>query len=172
MKRNVYNLMTIIGVWAFLSSTSAYGQTFGEYKEAGDTYLRSGKSAFAIGEYKKALELNPGSTPVYFNLAIAHYSERNIPQTIKTLEKLASISPHDAEVQYNLGCLYIYIADLEKSKQCFEKARLCCAETPIFGELAQQSLLFVNQVEKLDPSRRQALLILFQKGLTPLAIGK
>lgn len=164
--------MMIIGAWVFLSSTSAYCQTFEEYKGAGDNYLRSGKSTLAIGEYKKALELNPGSTAVTFNLAIAYYSERNIPQTIKTLEKLASIDPQDAEVQYNLGCLYIYISDLEKSKECFEKARLCCAQTPIFGELAQQSLLFVNQVEKLDPSRRQALLILFQNGLAPLAIGK
>lgn len=147
MKPKVYDLMMIIGAWVFLSSTSAYCQTFGEYKEAGDIYLRSGKSAIAIGEYKKALELNPGSTAVTFNLAIAYYKERDLKATISVLEKLVQFDPNDTEAYYNLGCLKLYGRNFEAARHCFKKAR------------AEQTLEFVDKLRSLDPQTQSAVLL-------------
>ncbi len=147
MKLKIYHLMMIFGAWVFLSSTSAYCQTFGEYKEAGDNYLRSGKSDPAIGEYKKALELNPGSTAVTFNLAIAYYKKRNLKETVSALEKIIQLDPNDAEAYYNLGCLKLYERNFEAAYDCFKKAH------------AEQILEFVGKIKSLDPQTQSAVLL-------------
>lgn len=147
MKRKICHLMTIVGVWALLSSTSAYCQTFEEYKEVGDNYLRSGKSDLAIGEYKKALELNPGSTAVTFNLAIAYYKERNLKATISVLERIVQLDPNDTEAYYNLGCLKLYGRNFEAACDYFKKAH------------AEQTLEFVGKLKNLDLQTQSAVLL-------------
>ncbi len=161
MRLKVYNSMMVIGAWVFLSSTSAYCQTFGEYKEAGDNYLRSGKSAFAIGEYKKALELNPGSTAVTFNLAIAYYKERNLKETISALEKIIQLDPNDYEAYYNLGCLKLYGRNFEAARDCFKKAQACYGANPDFACTIEDTLAFVGKLKTLDPQTRNAIILSF-----------
>ncbi len=159
MKLKVYGLMMIIGAWVFLSSTSAYCQTFGEYKEAGDKCLRSGKSAIAIDEYKKALELNPGSTAVTFNLAIAYYKERNLKETISALERIVQLDPNDTEAYYNLGCLKLYQRNFEAARDCFKRAQACCGTNPNFACTIEQTLEFVGKLKTLDPQTQSAVLL-------------
>jgi len=147
MRLKIYRLMVIVGAWGLLSSTSAYCESFAEYKETGDNYLRSGESALAVGEYKKALELNPNSTAVCFNLAIAHYKERNLKETISTLEKLVQLDPSDTEAYYNLGCLKLYQKNFEAACNYFQKAQ------------AWDTLEFVGKLKTLDPQTQDAILV-------------
>ena len=147
MKLKTYRLMMIVSAWVLLSSANAYCQTFAEYKEAGDNYLRSGKSALAIDEYKKVLALNPGSTDVYFDLAIAYYKERNLKETISSLEKIIQLDPNDTEAYYNLGCLKLYGRNFEAACDCFKKAQ------------ADDALTFVGKLKTLDPQTQDAILL-------------
>ena len=161
MKLKVYGPMMIIGAWAFLSSTNAYCQTFGEYKETGDNYLRSGKAALAIGEYKQALELNSGSTAVTFNLAIANYKERNLKETISALEKIVQLDPNDTEAYYNLGCFKLYGRNFEAARDCLKKAQACCSANQDFACAIEQTLAFVGKLKTLDPQTQNAIILSF-----------
>lgn len=147
MKFKICGLTMIAGAWVFFGSTSAYCQTFGEYKKTGDGYLRSGQSALAIGEYKKALALDSGSTAVYFNLAIAHYKERNLKETTTALEEVVRLDPNDAEAYYNLGCLKLYGRDFEAARDCFRKSH------------AEDALELVGKLKNLDPQTQDAVLL-------------
>ena len=161
MRFKIYRLIMIAGACALLSSTSAYCQTFGEYKEAGDNYLRSGKSALAIGEYKKALELNSGSTAVYFDLAIAYYKERNLKETISSLERIVQLDPNDYEAYYNLGCLKLYGRNFEAACDCFKKAQACCSTNQDFACAIEDTLAFVGKLKTLDPQTQNTILLSF-----------
>ncbi len=154
-------ILMIAGVWTLLSSTSGYCQTFGEYKEAGDNYLRSDKSTLAIGEYKKALELNPSSTAVCFNLAIAYYKERNLKETISILEKLVQLDPNDYEAYYNLGCLKLYERNFDAARDYFQRAGACCEADQNFTSIIEQTLEFAGKLQSLDPQTQDTILLSF-----------
>lgn len=160
MKLRVYHLVMVVGAWLFLSSTSAYCQTFAEYKEVGDNYLRSGKSALAIDEYKKALALNPRSTAVYFDLAIGYYKERNLQETISLLEKIVQLDPNDYEAYYNLGCFKLYGRNFKAASDYFKKAQVCCTANQDFACTIEQTLKFMDKLKDLDP-QTQATILLF-----------
>ena len=150
----------IVCIWSFGLQTS-YCQSFEEYKQAGDNYLRAGQPALAVSEYKKALGLEPASTAVYFNLAIAHYKERNLKETISSLEKLTQLNPNDYEAHYNLGCLKLYGRDFEAALDCFQRARICCNENKGFISTIDQTLEFMGKLQSLDPQTQDVILLSF-----------
>lgn len=140
-------------------------ETVLQHKLTADGLLRGGKAAQAVEEYQKALALDPFSKPLYFNLAVAYKIQNNFKQAIWALEKLAALDPQDVEAHYNLGVLYLYEGDLDRAKLHFEKAKLCCDRDLIFKPLVEQSFAFVTDVEKLDPTARQLILLLMRRDL-------
>ncbi len=146
MRLKITGLM-IVSAWVLLSPTNAYCRTFAEYKEAGDDHLRSDRSALAIGEYKKALELDPDSTAVYFDLAIAYYKEQDLKETVSSLEKITQLDPNDTEAYYNLGCLKLYGKNFGSACEYFKKAQ------------AWGTLEFVVKLKTLDPQTQDTILL-------------
>ena len=138
-----------------------------EHKLAADNHLRRGDTALAVEEYDRAIALNPSSTALYFNLAIAFFSEKKLKEASSALEKLVELDPEDVEAHYNLACLSLYQRDLEKAVSHLEKAKLCCHRDSQFAAPVQQSFAFIGELQKLDPLSRELVLLLIQRDLVP-----
>ncbi len=139
-----------------------------QHKEIADSYLRQRKTAIAITEYKKALELAPSSTAVYFNLAIAHYADKNFREAALALEKLVSIDCKDVEAQYNLACLRLSEGNLENALLHLEQAKTCCPSASEFAPLISNAFEFIGKVKTMDGQAQQALFLLLQQQGLPL----
>ena len=132
------------------------------------SYLREGRFSSSIAEYQKALLDNPDSTvatAVYFNLAIAYYSEKNIQGAVNALEKLVVLKPQDVEAQYNLGCLKLYRRDLKESTACFNKASCCCNPDSPFFSPVHQGLALAQVLQTADPNTQNLIFLLLEKGM-------
>jgi Flp pilus assembly protein TadD len=171
--RPIRTTVLVFFITTFLSAIVSPGTGFGEtaesqalsLKASADGHLRRGDTALAIGEYKKALALTPSSTALYFNLAVAYFSQKNLKDAAAALEKLVELDPQDVEAHYNLGCLYLYERDLVKAKTHLEKARLCCERDVRFEAPVRQSEAFIGELEKLDPLARELVFLLIQRDL-------
>lgn len=159
---------------AALCDTPARSEPGTEYllhKQKADGLFLNNRVFQAIGEYHKALEINPASTAAYFNLAIAYYSRRDIRAAAWALRRLTTLDPRDEEALYNLACLCLYQRQTEKAKLYFEKARNCCEEKSSFVPRIEESLAFIQVLEKTDPSAKELLFQLLRKGLAPISLS-
>lgn len=148
---------TIAGLLLACQAPAAFCET--DHKALGDRYLQQSQTALAIHEYRQAIALHPASTSVYFNLAIAYYSERDIKEATSALEKLVALDPGDVEAQYDLGCLKLYQRDLETARACFQRAKQCCNQQPEFTPLIDGGLKFVDHFKQLDPQTQDAVFL-------------
>jgi len=130
------------------------GEAFLAHKYQGDRLLLKGKYEKSIEAYKEALKLDPQNTKTYFNLAIAHYSLRNIKPAAAALEKLVAIDPSDVEAQYNLACLHLYLRNITQAKTYFAQAKQHSANAPEFKHLINSAIDFVNDLQDSDVSTR------------------
>ncbi len=178
MKKSLLSILMVGGllwaspVWANTGETTLpeTSKKAALYKISADKDLRTGRTQASIEGYEKALALNPGLEAAYFNLAIAHYTERNIPQAADALEKLLRISPNDAEAHYNLACLQIYQQDVSNATGRLEHALKCCQPNSPLWEQIAGCLTFVKQLKTLDPPAQAAVFALLQKGLDPMPL--
>lgn len=140
-------------------------------KILGDHYLRQGNARLAIEEYKKGVTLNPSSTATYFNLSIAYFSEKNLPEAISALDKLLQLDSHDTEAWYNLACLKLYEGKLEEAALYLKKAYFCC-DSSSFATKIDSAFEYIKELSTL-PSPAQALALFtlqLQQGLTPTPV--
>ena len=159
---------------AFLVATvPAYGQEPAHFtqealalKNKADALLKKGNAKRAIAEYRLALEHTADSTALYFNLAIACYSDKKLGEASAALEKLLEFDPRDIEALYNLACLKICQSRPDQAKACLEKASLLCAPGSRFKPMIRQSLDFLELASRLEPTHRELLFsLLYQNGL-------
>lgn len=122
-----------------------------ELKTSADQLLRNGQTPAAIEAYKNALSLDPSFKEVYFNLAVAHFTNQNFTEAMACLEKLLFLNPNDSEAAYNLACLYLYEKNVPKARFFLEKASSCCPETADFKPLIQNTLGLLDRLQTLDP---------------------
>ncbi|MBI2094842.1 MAG: tetratricopeptide repeat protein [Candidatus Omnitrophica bacterium] len=165
-------LFLLMAVGALALPVNAWsGEHAAVYKSLGDDLLRRGNAEAAIEHYQKAAALDPASTALYFNLAVAHYTGRDIPRATAALEKLVSLDPGDAEAQYNLACLYLYQRNTDAARRHFERAKTCCElkKDSFLGGLAVKNLEFINELGRLDPSAQGLFFLLLRNGLPPLS---
>ena len=168
MKMKLGMSLVLLGCGLFFKPVLGICGDTPSHKAAGDSYLREGRFSSSIAEYQKALLGNPDSTvatAVYFNLAIAYYSERNIQGAVNALEKLVVLKPQDVEAQYNLGCLKLYRRDLKESTACFNKASCCCNPDSPFFSPVHQGLALAQVLQTADPNTQNLIFLLLEKGM-------
>ncbi|MBI4549411.1 MAG: tetratricopeptide repeat protein [Candidatus Omnitrophica bacterium] len=163
--------ITAIFLLFSLSGTARADERMPEWlcqKRAGDTCLRAGNAADAVGAYRAALRLNPESAETWFNLAIAHYSQKDISSAAGALENLLRLDPEDAEARYNLACLLVYLGDKEGAFRNFESARNKVDFNSALSKYIEQGLEFLRQLEEATPSAQDLILFLLAQGLPAL----
>ncbi len=139
----------------------------GDLKILADQQLRSGDTLSAIENYEKTVSLDPSFHAVYFNLAVAYYTDGQITEAAKNLELLIQLSPGDTEAIYNLGCLKLYLGDTQNAEKYFQCAVSSCSSTSRFKPLLEDGISFLKQVKQLAPEKQRVLFLLFRQGTIP-----
>jgi len=92
------------------------------YYNEGTAYLQSGNYLKAIGDYDKAIEINPNYARAYNNRGIAHAKLGNDQQAIEDFVKATEILPQYAEAYYNRGAAYLQMDDFRQAEENYSKA--------------------------------------------------
>jgi tetratricopeptide (TPR) repeat protein len=86
----------------------------------GITYDSKGMLDESIGEYEKAVALNPNYAMAHNNLGVAYYYKGMLDEAIAEYEKAIAINPNHANAHSNLGLAYA------KGKRMFDEAIAEC----------------------------------------------
>ena len=88
------------------------------------SYSSMGNHDRAIQNILKAIEFQPEKPLLYNNLALQYRHKGEYDKAVENMEKSLSLSvpPDSANILTNLGSLYGELRQIEKSKECFNKA--------------------------------------------------
>ena len=78
--------------------------------------------SLAISYSKKALSYNKDNFFALNNFAICLFQELKLNEAIQAYKRVIEINPKFAEAYRNLGILYNYVGDYEKSEMNYEKS--------------------------------------------------
>jgi tetratricopeptide (TPR) repeat protein len=76
----------------------------------------------AIDSYKKALEIKPGYSEAYYNMAIAFKKKGDLDASIESYKKAIKIKPDYTEAYFNMGNALKEKGDFEASIDSYKKA--------------------------------------------------
>lgn len=117
-----------MAVLAMLSILLGAGEALAKSDEAirrnnfGAELLKQGRVEEAIGEFRRALELDPGYTAARLNLAYAYERGDRIDEAISEYKKALEQEPKNVLGQNNLGVLYDKKGLYDQAVAAFEQA--------------------------------------------------
>ncbi len=115
---------------------SAFGKAIDDYIEVqennadraeswtnlGNLYLRLGSAAKAIDQYQHAIELDPGYTPAYANLADLHRSEQRDADAERVLQQAMARMPDAASLHHAYGLMLVRQRKLDQAVEELKRA--------------------------------------------------
>jgi lipoprotein NlpI len=83
-------------------------------------FAAEGKSAEAVSELSRAIELEPGSAPAYYLRGRENFRLGKIDASVADFEKLVALAPQREKSLWELGISYYYAGKFEKGAKQFE----------------------------------------------------
>jgi tetratricopeptide (TPR) repeat protein len=90
--------------------------------QLGNLYLRKGELSRAIEYYNRALELNPRFVPALNNLALVTAANKEYYKALTIFFDILNYEPADAEIHYNIACMYARLNRVDESIEWLQKA--------------------------------------------------
>ena len=81
-----------------------------------------GNPKAAIKHFEKAIELDPGNAPAYFNKGMCHGEMGQYEEALSCINKAIDMYPERAVYFYGRGRVHLLSADKEKAVKDFERA--------------------------------------------------
>ncbi len=113
----------------------------------GLTYARQGKSALAVADYRKALELDPKTVEASYELGNISYREGRLEEAVELYRKALETNPRYTNALNNLGATYLQLEQWEKAAQIFEQL---IAFNPLFTEAYYNLAVIYEQTGKME----------------------
>lgn len=92
------------------------------YTNRGTAYLRKGQYNEAIGEYTKALKMNPGYAIAYCNRGMAYAKNGHYEKAVADYNQALSINPKHSTTFYNRGIAHLRLGDSKQAIKDFQGA--------------------------------------------------
>ena len=110
------------------------------YTFLGWTYHFQGKTDDAIGECKKAIQLDPDFGNPYNDIGAYLIEKGDLEEAITWLEQAITSKRYESYhyPYYNLGRVFLAKDMLNKARECFEKALEICPSYTLAGEALQK----------------------------------
>ena len=86
------------------------------YYDRGDTYGAKGEYDEAVGDFSKAIELNPEFTEVYAKCPLAYFRMGEFEPAIRDYDKVLELKPKFIEVYAARGIISLHIEEWESAK--------------------------------------------------------
>jgi tetratricopeptide (TPR) repeat protein len=90
--------------------------------QLGNLYFRKGEQHQAIKQYKRALQLNPKFVPALNNLAMVTAANQEYYKALTIFLDMLKYLPDDAEIHYNIACMYSRLKRVDESIEWLKKA--------------------------------------------------
>ena len=97
-------------------------ENFELHFQLGNLYFRKGEQKQAIKQYKKTLQLNPKFVPALNNLALVTAANQEYYKALTIFFDMLEYLPDDAEVHYNIACMYSRLRRVDESIEWLKKA--------------------------------------------------
>ena len=104
------------------TSDSGYAVDSETYFKRGVNYLEQGKYEQAIGNFNKAIELNPKYANAYYNRGVAYYSKGEYDKAIADYTKAIELNPKFAKAYNDRGIAYKNKGEYDKAIADYTKA--------------------------------------------------
>lgn len=101
---------------------SGCGDKANHYNKEGIVLYNKGKYTESIGEFKKALELNPNLYDAHYHLGIAYYAKGMTDESIAELKKAIEVNPNEPKAHYNIAFAYVAKEDVAKALEEYKKS--------------------------------------------------
>jgi tetratricopeptide (TPR) repeat protein len=88
----------------------------------GNLYKKKGKLDEAIGEYEKALSIQPDLTDAIDMLALVYMTRGEYEKAVSLFERVGELQPDNAGAYYNIACVYAIQNRVDESIDWLEKA--------------------------------------------------
>ena len=92
------------------------------YNNLGNTKKIINKRVEAINHYKKAILIKEDNIEALINLSIILKENNNYEDLINVYKKILKLDNNNVKTIYNLGSAYLFLGDINKGRECFEKA--------------------------------------------------
>jgi tetratricopeptide (TPR) repeat protein len=90
--------------------------------QLGNLYFRKGEQHQAIKQYKRVLQLNPKFVPALNNLAMVTAANQEYYKALTIFLDMLKYLPDDAEIHYNIACMYSRLKRVDESIEWLKKA--------------------------------------------------
>ena len=92
------------------------------HTKRGTAYLKKGQYDEAIGEYNKALEINPRSAVAYYNRSVAYTSKGQYDKAVTDCSSALQLNPRDANSYYSRGVSYWHLGSKDEAIKDLQSA--------------------------------------------------
>jgi tetratricopeptide (TPR) repeat protein len=107
-----------------------------------------GRSAQAIEEYKKALELDPNNSLIHSEMAESYLKNNRVREAVDSAEKAIQSNPNNVEAHKLLSGIYIQMIGRANAQQ------------PPNPETVNNAIREFEEIVRIDPTEQQAFLML------------
>ena len=115
----------------------------------GIAYLKKGDDDEAIGNLKRAIDLNSKNATAYYNLGVVYLNKKEYDKAIDNFNQAITFNSEDANSYHNLGCAY-FMKDPQELNQAYCNYKQALALDPDFAHRYNigEYYLYVNKREK------------------------
>lgn len=92
------------------------------YQKRADGNASEGKYDLAVGDYNKAIELNPQAVSLYLSRGRAFYGKKDYALAIADYDKAIELNPKESTVYFIRGDSYEKMGDVQKAVIDYQKA--------------------------------------------------
>jgi tetratricopeptide (TPR) repeat protein len=114
----------------------------------GAALSRTGRYEEAIAEYRKALEVDPGNTPVRLNLGLAYYKTSEIPAAAEELAKAVKQQPSNRQAVFLLADCDLRLGEYKKVIELLEPLEKGSPDDKALAYLLGTALIRNNQTAR------------------------
>lgn len=159
MKAKRSCLLSGILIVSILLSTNVEGQSAKRHYKAGSDFIESKKFEFAIEEFTKAVNIDPGYTKAYIERGKLYDKLGNKEAAIEDFSKATVFKPKDEELFYYLGRCYNDVGKYHQALSALNTAtRLAKRVLPPYQEKIE-TLLALEKFERAREVADTALVI-------------
>lgn len=115
--RAIMLILSIVSAVLIIRPIVAYQNFF-----RGNFFMDNGFTERAIGQYRRAIFLNPKFSDAYGYLGYAYKREKQTGKAIVAYQKALEINPKDSQALFELGLIYYDKEDYQEAIDHFKKA--------------------------------------------------
>ena len=123
MRKGLLTILVALLVFSLTGCIESFDAEAEEHFYQGIEYRRQGNSDSAIGEFTRAIELDPGYYYAYYNRALVYYQSGKLESSLADYKKAMELHPDNVYWTIERGFLYMQLGDREKAIIDLERAQ-------------------------------------------------